>query len=218
MQDQRVRNTFLLLLTAAVLGVLSWYFLDRPAAWYAQGLKTAPIHVWAKKLSLLAHGTFYYLLLGAGFIISWLALTVGERYAAQPWVHVLLRVLISVSVAIVLVEAVKFLFGRCRPVLLFEHGQFGFTWLASKWEYNSFPSGHTTRIFALMTAFALVFRRGAPLFLLLALLVGASRVFALDHYPSDVLAGAVLGMLAAWWTCALWPRPQGAAPPEAGGE
>jgi undecaprenyl-diphosphatase len=66
--------------------------------------------------------------------------------------------------------------------------------------HNSFPSGHTTTAFALaFWVFLLTYRTryrwwgyGA---LLLAGLVGLSRVYRGVHYPSDVLAGAVIGVL-----------------------
>ncbi|MCS6919824.1 MAG: phosphatase PAP2 family protein [Fimbriimonadales bacterium] len=66
--------------------------------------------------------------------------------------------------------------------------------------YNSFPSGHTTTAFALAFWLFMLTRRtryrwwgyGA---LLLAGLVGLSRVYRGVHYPSDVLAGALIGVL-----------------------
>jgi len=59
----------------------------------------------------------------------------------------------------------------------------------------SFPSGHAVVSFAIATA---IFRHnkhlGAYAFLL-ALLISISRIFAGVHYPLDILAGAVIGIL-----------------------
>lgn len=62
----------------------------------------------------------------------------------------------------------------------------------------SFPSGHATRAFAaaaLLAMRARSWRWGAPL-LAYAVAVSLSRVYAGVHWPSDVLAGAILGL--AW--------------------
>lgn len=65
--------------------------------------------------------------------------------------------------------------------------------------YTSFPSGHTMSAFALFGALALMLherhRRWGMAFALIAISVGISRVFLVQHYLADVLAGATLGLL-----------------------
>ncbi|HNY03774.1 MAG TPA: phosphatase PAP2 family protein [Bacteroidales bacterium] len=65
---------------------------------------------------------------------------------------------------------------------------------------SSFPSGHTLEAFAMATALSLMFRQRRiilPVFAW-ALLVAYSRVALGVHYPSDVLAGMILGALSGW--------------------
>lgn len=57
----------------------------------------------------------------------------------------------------------------------------------------SMPSGHTTMAFTVATILSLFFRPYASGFFLAAFMAGLSRVYVGAHYPSDVLAGAVLG-------------------------
>lgn len=68
--------------------------------------------------------------------------------------------------------------------------------------YNaSYPSGHATRamIFAIVLGYALSqrFPRGAYLLFLYPILVSISRVYVLQHFPMDVVGGAILGVMLA---------------------
>lgn len=62
----------------------------------------------------------------------------------------------------------------------------------------SFPSGHATATTAAMTALFLSFRRRYSFpALIFAGLMGVSRLYLMVHYPTDVLAGALVGALCA---------------------
>jgi len=64
----------------------------------------------------------------------------------------------------------------------------------------SFPSTHTTFTFALAVVLSLKDQKYKKFFFCLAVLVGFSRVYLGYHYPGDVLAGTVLGLLIGWGT------------------
>ena len=63
---------------------------------------------------------------------------------------------------------------------------------------NSFPSGHTNTAFAAATLLALRFGGLYWLAFVLAGIVGYSRVYMGVHFPSDVAAGAFLGIVIMW--------------------
>src|SRR5919109_1309062 len=60
---------------------------------------------------------------------------------------------------------------------------------------SSFPAGHAATAFAGALLLSYMAPRAAPLFVLLATAIGYSRVYVGVHYPGDVVAGALVGVL-----------------------
>ena len=63
--------------------------------------------------------------------------------------------------------------------------------------YNTFPSGHTMTAFAFATFFALYFNMKwiSIALLFLAVSTGLSRVYLLQHFLLDILAGSMIGVI-----------------------
>jgi len=108
-------------------------------------------------------------------------------------------------------EFLKHLIARPRPFLLEEwQGIFVYPELIPAPSSYSFPSGHTGS--SVGAAMALLLCRKDKygwMALVLALLIGYSRVHAHVHYPTDVLAGILLGVLYAligWFIAAKLPH------------
>jgi undecaprenyl-diphosphatase len=82
----------------------------------------------------------------------------------------------------------------------------------------SFPSGHAATAFAGAVSLTYLWRRGAPLFFLLAAAIAFSRVYVGVHYPGDALAGAALGTVVglAWVAALRRPRRSAEAPRQSG--
>jgi len=59
----------------------------------------------------------------------------------------------------------------------------------------SFPSGHTLSAFAMATVLMFTEKKLGICALILAFLIAFSRLYLYLHYPSDVLAGMILGVL-----------------------
>jgi len=66
----------------------------------------------------------------------------------------------------------------------------------------SFPSGHTAAAYLMASLFSLYWPDFSWLFFGWASTVGFSRVYLGVHYPTDILAGIILGMCA--FQCSVW--------------
>lgn len=62
----------------------------------------------------------------------------------------------------------------------------------------SFPSGHTGASFAVAAALYFSRHKSWIPVTILAILIGFSRLYLYVHYPTDVLVGALLGILSGW--------------------
>lgn len=62
---------------------------------------------------------------------------------------------------------------------------------------NSFPSDHAIQFFSICITFFLFKKNLRFMWLLLAFLVGISRIWVGVHYPGDIFMGAILGTLSA---------------------
>lgn len=71
---------------------------------------------------------------------------------------------------------------------------------------SSFPSAHAANTACLAVLAMLLWRQARPWAVLLPLLTGYSRLYLGKHWPSDVLAGWILGSLVALVLWRLWQR------------
>lgn len=99
--------------------------------------------------------------------------------------------LLSVVIArLGITELIRFFYHRPRPFIVYSD----IYPLISKNEY-SFPSGHAAFFFALAAAIYFYNKRWGAWFFIAAFLISISRVIAGIHYPSDIIAGAVIGVV-----------------------
>ena len=102
----------------------------------------------------------------------------------------------------------KNLFQRVRPYDLEE--ALVQTPLIEKPSDWSFPSGHTLASFEAATVLMIRDKRFGIPALVLAFLIAFSRLYLYVHFPSDVLAGVLLGVLfgclGVWIVNAIWKR------------
>ncbi|MEN9823610.1 MAG: hypothetical protein RLZ04_2036 [Actinomycetota bacterium] len=113
----------------------------------------------------------------------------SEQHATQAF---LFSALIGLE-SLVVNQGIKRLFRRQRPT---EAGDPRYP--VRRPSTSSFPSGHASAAFFAATVLTMFDSAAwAPLWFALALVVGTSRAFVRIHHVSDVVAGAVVGVLLA---------------------
>jgi undecaprenyl-diphosphatase len=120
------------------------------------------------------------------WVVSGLCLLASGGAAGRV---VVLAMAVAIGAAVLLFKLLKHLVGRPRPA----ESRQGLTSLLPAPDKFSFPSGHTMTAFAVWAVLAQGFAFLSLPFLVMALLIGASRIFLGMHYPTDVLVGALLG-------------------------
>lgn len=119
-------------------------------------------------------------------------------------------IFVAIGASGLVVDLLKIVVGRTRPKLMFADGIYDFTWFGLRADHWSFPSGHAATAAALMTALWCLWPRPLWFYVAGAGLVAVSRVVTSQHYLSDVVAGAAIGVIVTRLVAAWLLRPRSA--------
>lgn len=148
----------------------------------------------------------YYTYLGNGFFsvaIALLLFVFRQRFLA-------LMVMVDFAISGILAQVLKRLISEARPAVYLKDSAYPFFIdHVTLHNYQSFPSGHTASAFALATVLALAAgkKQYGWVYLLLAILVGYSRIYLGQHFPDDILVGTLLGFLTSILCWKYWEKP-----------
>lgn len=106
-------------------------------------------------------------------------------------------VFLSVALSVFVAEILKYLIGRGRPFVGGKANPFNFVPLEGTGAYSSLPSSHAVTAFALAFAVSAVWPRLRVFMFTYAIVILLTRLVLLAHHPSDVVAGALVGMVGA---------------------
>jgi membrane-associated phospholipid phosphatase len=100
----------------------------------------------------------------------------------------------AVALSGIFVNVVKVVLGRARPGQLDQLGAWHFDPFSFGYDYASLPSGHSTTVGAIIGVLIVWYPRWAIVLVELGLFFAATRIAAMAHYPSDVIAGFTIGL------------------------
>lgn len=179
---------FAIAVAAAVMAVAGvWIFLDAWLLGVFEGVQSEATRTFARLMNRLGGG------LNPVLVVLWF-LVAGIIYSRPRWVELGLCMVAASAIGGIFVQTLKYAVGRSRPELWL--GPFHHAWPTA----TSFPSGHTVGAFAIGSVIFFGVRNQPVrwLALLLAAGIGASRILAFRHWPSDVLASAIIGTALGW--------------------
>ncbi len=129
-----------------------------------------------------------YFTWGIPLLLLFIGILNKKKLIQNKSLFLLLSVITSSLISLIL----KYSIDRQRPF-----DTYNFFEKISSGGSPSFPSGHTTEAFAFAVALCFVYPRWYIIVpsILWAIIIGYTRMSFGVHYPSDVLAGAILGIL-----------------------
>jgi undecaprenyl-diphosphatase len=129
--------------------------------------------------------------------IAWPAVRAEARVALLRFEARIAYLLLAVAVPVLVTQLLKWAIGRGRPFVGGKANPFNFAPFNGTEAYFSLPSAHAVTAFALAFGVAAIWPRARWLAAGYALIIAATRLVLLAHHPSDVVAGAVVGILGA---------------------
>ncbi len=186
-------------LTAAVI-VASMFLLDTAAIEWAHHL---PLWLTDEADEITNFGQSGYFLYPLGFMLLGLAaIWAPSRPSMTQGVLAVLAarlgfLFVAIALPSLFATTIKRMIGRARPYVGNHDDPFAYMPFIWRAEYASMPSGHATTAAAAAIAIGAVWPRLRRVMWLYALIIMATRVVIAVHHPSDVLAGALVGVVGA---------------------
>ena len=187
------------LVTCAAI-IASMFLLDRAASDWARHLPRWFVDAFEQITDFGLSGWFLYPL---GFILLGLAAVAASgstRLAQGVFAALGARfgfLFVAIALPGLFTTIVKRLIGRARPYVGGYDDPFLYKPFIWQPAYASMPSGHATTAAAAAVAIGALWPRVRPLMWFYALMIMFSRVVVVAHHPSDVLAGALVGVIGA---------------------
>jgi membrane-associated phospholipid phosphatase len=169
------------------LAVGAYYFIDIPVATFVSSL---PQYLFFPSIliSLIATPFAHLFLWGGLSVLGW------RRKWERQFTYRALQLCFICGFILFVCGVLKISLSRARPDLFFQDSIYGFYFWQNGNAFRSFPSSHTAIAFALAWFWRILSPKKILYPYLIASMVGLSRVLTHQHYISDILIGAWIGI------------------------
>jgi len=203
--SRRIRYWLIGLLLMSAVVTISYACLDRLLAYFAHGElrqfdvfeRLTHIPEWFAPLAIV-----FFLLIGLRGLAG---------YPLAKPEAVMLLCSLSLVTASAIKNQLKIIFGRTWPETwvnanpsLIRDGAYGFNPFRTGQAFESFPSGHTTAVCAVMSVLWICYPRFRALYAIIVAAVAIGLIGADFHFLSDIIAGAFVGSSTGWVAVVLW--------------
>lgn len=193
----------------ALAAVLAMIFVDQDLSRFFFAKEHEALRLAAREVTDIALGEYWFGLAIFAYAFGRFWPAEGARFTVRRETLLNLRrwgahLFLGLLGSGLLLQLGKMAVGRQRPHLsepLFD--PFVFHPLNFDWHYQSMPSGHTQVMFSVAASAALLWPRSGWLFLPMAAAISFTRVMTLQHWTSDVIAGALVGYFGTLWVRSL---------------
>jgi membrane-associated phospholipid phosphatase len=163
--------------------VINSLYTKQEVSLFINANNTAFLDLFFKYTTFLGDGWFF-------FIVSILLFFVNKQYGAYALTCFVISTLIAQGLK-------HFVFDDyLRPIMILKDATLHLVPGVEVHEYNSFPSGHSTSAFALCCLFSLLTTnsRAKVMLLIIAVITAFSRIYLLQHFLEDTIAGSFIGV------------------------
>jgi membrane-associated phospholipid phosphatase len=193
-------GSYVAVVVTLIAVVASMVLLDAAASGWAHSLPPWFVAMFERITDFGLSGWFLF---PFGFVLLYLAAVTSPVWSLRT--QAVLAALtvrfgylfLAIGVPGLFAAVVKGMIGRARPYVGSQDDPFAYIPFIWKPEYASMPSGHSTTAVAAAVAIGAVWPAARGAMWLYALLIMFSRVVVLEHHPSDVIAGALVGAVGA---------------------
>ena len=175
-----------------VLSILFFIYFDYSIAIFFHQINDQTKSIFAT-LTQFGDSLYYFV----PIVITWIVLKIinTNNSYLKTLSDICLFLFWNILISGTLVQIFKHILARPRPELFFSSNETSLVFFSFESQLHSFPSGHSTTVFAFAFSMALLFPRLKNFWLIFASIIALTRVIITAHFVSDIIAGAFVSYL-----------------------